>query len=303
MAALPTNSVNSMLGFPADARLLIINLDDFGFCNAINRGIMEVLNTGIVRSTSVMMTCPWAGQAIHYLHEHPEISVGVHLTAISDPAEYHWGPLQPSAKVSSLVDEAGFFYDFAGRHARMSEIELDQLELEFRAQIEAVLAAGLHPDHLDWHSLRIRDWAPIPALITRLGAEYGLAVRVMGEGWVNRVQGQGLPCIDRDFLDSYLIDPVIKAARYRQLLHELPAGLNEWAVHPGLDCEELITLEPEGNHFRQSDHDFWTSAEAKKLIDSEGITLVDYRLLQSFWRKDSPSFLIKRDKGDCYGIK
>ncbi len=32
---------------------------------------------------------------------------------------------------------------------------LDELEVEFRAQIDTVLAAGLMPTHLDWHSIRI----------------------------------------------------------------------------------------------------------------------------------------------------
>jgi len=32
-------------------------------------------------------------------------------------------------------------------------VRLDELEVEFRAQIEAVLFAGLKPTHLDWHCL------------------------------------------------------------------------------------------------------------------------------------------------------
>jgi hypothetical protein len=68
------------------------------------------------------------------------------------------------------------------------------------------------------------------------------------------------------------------------MLHDLPAGLSEWAVHPGLDNSELLALEPDGNHFRQTDFDFWTSQMAKDIIKSEGIILIDYRALQAVWR-------------------
>jgi len=57
------------------------------------------------------------------------------------------------------------------------------------------------------------------------------------------VQSQGLPANDYDFLDSYLLDPVDRSARYAELLHELPVGLSEWAVHPGLDNSELLAIE------------------------------------------------------------
>ena len=277
-------STSKLLGYPEDARLLILNADDFGFCGAVNEGIMGVLEAGLVCSTSLMMPCPVSREAFEYLLAHSQISVGVHLTVISDPAHHRCGPLLPKEKVQTRVDSSGYFYDFDGRHSRMNEINLRELELEFRAQIESVLAAGLHPDHLDWHSLRIRDWTPIPALITRLAAEYGLALRVMGQGWIKHVLSQGLPCIDRDFLDSYSIDPAQKTAQFKQLLHDLPCGLNEWAVHPGLDGAELLSLEPGGNHFRQSDFDFLTSHAARGLIDEECILLIDYRSLQPVWK-------------------
>ena len=115
--------------------------------------------------------------------------------------------------------------------------------------------------------------------------EYGLALRVRGRTWIEKVQSQGLPTIDYDFLDSYGLDPVGKAARYAQLLHELPAGLSEWAVHPGLDNAELLAIEADGNHERQTDYDFWTSRQAKDVVEEEGIVLLDYRALQEVWRE------------------
>jgi len=51
---------NRLLGYPVDARLLIINADDFGMCNAINEAIFRTMKEGVVHSTSLMVPCPWA---------------------------------------------------------------------------------------------------------------------------------------------------------------------------------------------------------------------------------------------------
>ncbi len=222
---------------------------------------------------------------MHFLADHPEIPFGVHLTVISDPVDYRWGPVTSGEKVSSLIDRAGYFYNFEAMPAFLAQVELDQLEVEFRAQIEAVLAAGLKPTHLDWHALRIAGRTDILDLIIRLAKEYGLALRVIGQALIEKLQSQGLPTIDYDFLDSYLLDPRNKTARYAQLLHELPAGLSEWAVHPGLDNAELLALEPAGNHERQKDFDFWTSQQAKDIVKEEGIIILDYRALQVVWSR------------------
>jgi hypothetical protein len=94
-----------------------------------------------------------------------------------------------------------------------------------------------------------------------------------------------LPTSDYDFLDSYLLDPVVKSGRYAQLLRELPADLSEWAVHPRLDSAELLAIEPDGNHIRQTDFDFLMSREAKDIVEEEGIILLDYRAAQAVWKE------------------
>ena len=282
-----TNSqTNRLLGYPADARLLIINADDFGMCNSVNEAIIGTLKEGVVRSTSLMAVCPWALQAINFLKHHPDIPIGVHLTAISDSINNHWRPLTAAEKVPSLVDEAGYFYDFEHMPEFMARVRLDQLEMEFRAQIEAVLAAGLEPAHLDWHSLRIRDRTDIFDVMFGLAREYGLALRVASQSSIEKLQSLGFPTHDHDVLDSYLLDPINKTARYAELLRKLAAGLSEWAVHPGLDSAELLAIEPGGTRIRQADFDFLTSQQAKEIVKEEEIILLDYRALQKVWKEN-----------------
>jgi hypothetical protein len=186
-------------------------------------------------------------------------------------------------KAPSLIDKAGYFHNFEQMPEFLAQVRLEQLEMEFRGQIEAVLAAGLKPTHLDWHSLRIGGREDIFDVMLKLAKEYGLALRVVGRSSIEKVQSQGLPTNDYDFMDSYHLDPVGKSARYAQMLRELPAGLSEWAVHPALDNTELLAIEPDGNHIRQTHFDFLMSREAKDIVNGEGIILLDYRALQTLW--------------------
>jgi hypothetical protein len=281
---MPNNrQTNRLLGYPADARLLLINADDFGMCHAINEAIFRTLTKGLVRSTSLMTPSPWALHAMHLLREHPFIAFGVHLTVICDTVNYKFGPLTCKQKVPSLVDETGYFYNFERMPVLLAQAKLDELEAEFRAQIEAVLAAQLKPTHLDWHCLRFGDRVDIFDLMLALAKDYGLALRVVGQQVIERVQRQGLPTNDYDFLDSFGLDLPDKAARYGQLLRELPAGLSEWAVHPGLSNDELQVIQPGGIQVRQTDFDFLMSQAAQEIVNEEGIILVNYRALQAVW--------------------
>ena len=277
------SQANRLLGYPADARLLFINADDFGMCNAVNEAIFRTLKESVVRSTTLMTPCPWALHAMHFLADHPEIPFGVHLTVISDWYDYRWGPVAARERVSSLIDKSGSFYNFEHMPEFLAQARLDQLEMEFRVQIEVVLGAGLKPTHLDWHSLRLGGRADIFEIMLGLAKEYGLALRVAGRSLIENLQSQGLPTNDYDFLDSYLIDPVNKSAHYAQMLHDLPIGLTEWAVHPALDNAELLAIEPDGKHIRQTDFEFLMSQEAKDIVKEEGIILLDYRALQVVW--------------------
>ena len=143
--------MNARLGYPADARLLIINADDFGMCLATNAATIQAMRAGIASSTTIMTPCPWAPHALRLLAQHPDLAFGVHLTLIAEHPGYRWGPLAGRDAVPSLVDAAGSFYRDDQRDAFLARAALHEVEIEFRAQITTVLAAGLAPTHLDWH--------------------------------------------------------------------------------------------------------------------------------------------------------
>ena len=284
MSQVHKSQTNRRLGYPDDARLLLINADDFGMCHAINTAIFHTLKDGVVCSTTLMAPCPWALHAMKLLRDNPDIAFGVHLTVICETVNYRWGPITARDKTPSLIDETGYFFSSERIREFLAQAKLDELELEFRAQIETVLAAKLKPTHLDWHCLDSGGRADIFDLTFGLAKEYGLALRVYERPLIEQMQRQGLPTDDHDLLDSFRLDTVDKPARYAQMLRNLPVGLSEWAVHPGLENAELQAIQPDGVRVRQTDFEFLMSLEAHEIIQQEGIVLLSYKPLQAVWQ-------------------
>jgi hypothetical protein len=274
---------SELLGFPSDARVLIVNNDDFGMYHAINAAVVRSIEEGIASSCSLMVPCPWAQHAMHLLRERPEIPFGIHLTLFCDTTHYGWGPLTAKERVPSLLDDRGQLFTPAQVPELLARAHLDEVELEFRAQVNAVLDAGLTPTHLDWHCLYDGGRSDILDLTVALAAEHGLAVRVCDEPGRTNLQRQGVPVFDHELMDSFALDIDGKPAQYAELLHNLPVGLSEWAVHPGLGNDESQAIDPDGWRVRRTDYEFLTSPEARELMRQEGIIVTDYRPLQQAW--------------------
>jgi predicted glycoside hydrolase/deacetylase ChbG (UPF0249 family) len=119
-------------------------------------------------------------------------------------------------------------------------------------------------------------------LAMALAEEYGLAARVWLDDGRRKAREQGKPVVDNAFLDSYSVGVHGKAATYARMVRDLPPGLSEWAVHPAHGTEEWQSIDPAWR-VRQGDYAFLTSPEAREVLDREGITVIDYRLLQHVW--------------------
>jgi predicted glycoside hydrolase/deacetylase ChbG (UPF0249 family) len=277
---------SELLGFAPDARVLIVNCDDFGMHDAINAAVVDSIENGIASSASLMLPCPAAASAMRLLRERPHIPFGIHLALIRDSREDCWGPIAAKADVPSLLDPGtGELYvdTPAQRTALLAEARLTDIERELRAQIDAVVDAGLAPTHLDWHCLADGGRADILDLAMVLAEEYGLAARVWLDEGRRKAREQGKPVVDNAFLDSYAIGLDGRAETCARMLRELPRGLTEWAVHPAHGDEPRQTIEPSGWQIRRSDHAFLTSAQAREILEQESITLSDYRPLQAAW--------------------
>ena len=276
--------MTEQLGVGADARILILNCDDLGMYPAINRGIVEAVTRGMATTCSLMTPCPGASQAIELLRRHPEMPFGIHLTVVCDLPALRWGPLVSKEKVPSLLNDEGELFNVHQLDELMAQARLDELELEFRAQIEMALAANLEPTHLDWHCYRDGGRDDVFELGVALAHEYGLALRASDRAAQQRLKKDGLPANDHPLLDSFSLDLDGKSARYAEMLRALPPGLTQWAVHPALADDEAKAVDPDGWRVRHSDYEFLISAEAHEVAVQENVVLMDYTPVQQLWR-------------------
>lgn len=147
---------------------LLVNADDFGFSRGVNHGIIDSHKYGIVNSTTIMMNAAASEHAIELAKKTPTLKVGVHLVLT-------WGkPLL--SDVPSLVDENGFFKKQSILIEQPSEISLHELEREWSAQIDLLLASGIVPTHFDSHHHvhGIKTFYPV---VKKLSEHYQLPIR------------------------------------------------------------------------------------------------------------------------------
>ena len=67
---------SELLGLRPDARVLIVNCDDFRMHDAVNSAVVESIEKGIASACSLMVPCPAAADAMRLLRERPHISFG-----------------------------------------------------------------------------------------------------------------------------------------------------------------------------------------------------------------------------------
>src|SRR6267378_983818 len=145
-------SLAEKLGFPRDAKLLIVHADDVGVTHSVNAATIQALESGLVNSASLMVPCPWFPEIADYAKSHPAADFGLHLTLTSERVYYRWGPVASKDKVPSLVDQNGYFH-----HDWSPETHIDpkEVEIEIRAQVARAFAMGVKPTHLDSHQNRL----------------------------------------------------------------------------------------------------------------------------------------------------
>ena len=169
-------STAERLGYKADARVLILNADDFGMCHDQNEGVMTGLKDGVFTSSTILVTCPWFEEAADFARKNPAADLGVHLTLTAEWDTYKWGPVLGARAVPSLVDERGYLWQTVAQvyeHAR-----LDEAEAELRAQIEKAVAAGIDVTHLDSHMGTLQLRLDYHEIYARLANECRVPIRL-----------------------------------------------------------------------------------------------------------------------------
>ncbi|NLH47588.1 MAG: ChbG/HpnK family deacetylase [Myxococcales bacterium] len=274
--------LNELLGYPKDSRLLILNADDAGVCHAINEGIVEIFKAGLVKSSSVMIPAPWLMEFVHLKKENPAIKCGVHLTTTSEWRGLRWGPVASRDKVPSLLDSEGYFY--ASEHDFFAKAAPEEVELEFRAQIERAIALGLQPTHIDSHMGAYHWDERFFQIAYELAKEFGLAMRIAYAPRRDRLRQEGKACVDRLIWDSYEVPIGDRSLYYRENLKRLEPGVTEIIIHPSKDTEELRAICQNTAINRVFDLEFFSCQEIQTFLAREGIVCIGYDALQALQR-------------------
>ena len=286
-------------------RNLIVNADDLGWTEGVNRGIAEAHRNGIVTSASLLANGAAFASAVELARTTPVLGVGVHLN-LSDGE-----PVAPRELVTSLLNQRG---ELEGkpeslllRLARRS-VSLEEVEREWDAQILKVRDSGIQPTHLDGH----RHVQMLPGLFEialRLAKRHGIAaIRISHEASSLRaalssgtkqkgavvmrqgVQARGLKLLAPDAREQAERAGIATADYFcgiaqtgeltregvLRLLEILPEGATELMCHPGYVDAELAKSGTRLQASRQKDVEILTDTEIRNLVASQGIRLIDY---------------------------
>jgi len=279
-------SLAEKLGFPRDAKLLIVHADDVGVTHAVNAATIKALDTGLVNSASIMVPCPWFPEIADYAKSHPELDFGLHLTLTSERVYYRWGPVAAKDRVPSLVDENGYFHHDWKASTKINPAEV---ELELRAQIDRAYSMGVGPTHLDSHQYRLyENGKDLFEVILRLAHEYKLPVFVARDWFLDHpyLESSLTPAdivLDHTVTISPAVLPERWADFYKTALKNLQPGVTEFVIHVAFADEEMKAATRErdtwGAAWRQRDFDFFTSQEFRQLLEQQNIKLVTWREL------------------------
>ena len=287
---------------------LIVNADDLGWTEGVNRGIVEAHRRGLVTSTSLLANGRAFDSALAVSRNHPELGIGVHLNLSDGP------PTAEASSVRGLLNSSGqleggpesLLLRIAGRSLRVEEVER-----EWDAQIAKVKSAGIVPTHLDGHK-HVHMLPGLLEVALRLARKHGVgAIRIAHEESRLRtllasgdgpqsgvrlkqgVQARGLKLLARDAREM-AERAGISAADYfcgiaqtgvmtregvERLLEALSDGTTEFMCHPGYVDEELRASSTRLQGSRQAELEILTDVSIRKLVAIKGIRLINYAFL------------------------
>jgi len=282
------------LGYPADARLLILNGDDLGVCHAANAATFDAMRHGLLTAASLMLPCPWAYAACCECRDQPDLDVGVHLTLTSEWPTYRWGPVLGAVRCPSLVEELGFFpkNPEAGLYERG---EPDQILAEATAQIQRALAWGLDPTNLDGHMGTFYSHPRYLSVYVELARRYALPLRLPprrvyaareAADMYDQLPLAGLLCND-DMRFIALQNPPALKGQLLETLRTLEPGVTELVLHAALPTPEAQAIMGDWAARAEAYRLMAEDEDVQRAIEEAGVTRIGWRALRDAQRAES----------------
>ena len=274
-------TIQERLGYPRDARLLVIHADDAGMAHSVNRATLEALEQGWITSASILVVCPWFPEVARWARAHLDADLGIHLALNSEWTPFRWGPVSPVDKVSSLLDDEGYLP--LVEETVLAKARPKEAERELRSQIDRALAAGIRITHLDAHMGTVGGTPALIEVYRRLGRKYEVPV-LLDRG---RQYPPGAEIPDAEVLVDRILEmtpgvPVTEwQAAYERMLAPLPPGVYQLIVHLAWDDEEMRGAtwdHPDwGAAWRQADLDLVKSESFRNFLSQQGFVRVGWK--------------------------
>lgn len=283
------------------AKYLIVNADDYGMCTAANEAVQELFLGGWLKSSTIMIPCPAAKEAVQFSIDHPEFAIGVHTTLTSEWAKYRWKPLTNG---KSLVDEEGYMWhesDMVEKNAKYKEIEA-----EVRAQIDYAHKLGMKPSHIDNHMGSLYGHytgrLSLGKMALRICGDYGYAYRIFTKNdkricpkgtpyalysaitILTRMWGKKYNVIMPDYLlfpdwnDDMRVSYEVYRDTILKIWTDLPDGVTETFIHPSIENDELKGITGRWLD-RVWEYQLMKDPYTHEYLKKHGVELISYREL------------------------
>jgi predicted glycoside hydrolase/deacetylase ChbG (UPF0249 family) len=189
---------------------LVINADDFGYFTSVSRGIIECARKGAIHATAVMANGPRFHKLVKWLHDVPNIDLGVHLNIT-------YG-LPVSKECRRLLATSGGTFKSKIATAAMlitKKMSYADVKAEWCTQIDKCLSAGLKLRYLNSHE-HTHIVPIISGLLPELADEYGISfIRQPSPDWIHR------PITLSTLLRNLLIGLTVVSSPSHQSMHNI----------------------------------------------------------------------------------
>lgn len=273
----------------SQARYLIVNADDLGFTEGINRGIIEAHEAGILTSASLMANGPAFEHAVKLCQRYPSLDVGAHLTLVQLPSLSCPGARLPASLPELLV--------------ALSKGQLDP-RAEFRAQLRRLETVGIKVSHLDTHK-HTHLHPRVLASLLEVAAEFGIRwvrqpfdweppgmprwlasfLRVplfFSHAWFRR-KLQQYGCATTHHFSGFWLTGKLDAHKLKRAIENLRSGVTELMCHPGYCTAELLKAPTRLKQSREQELAALLDPSVRAVLAAANVRLVNFSQLDQLW--------------------
>lgn len=281
-------------------RRLIVNADDFGLTEGVNRAIAEGNRSGIVTSATLMANAKATNAAIALAKAQPSLKAGCHVVLIDGV------PL--ATNLPSLTEDSPQFRSSLKQFAMAAvrgQVAADEIQREAEAQIRKIQSCGITLTHVDSHKhthmfphvlrpvLRaakacgiravrnpfepLRSW-PIGMVLGAPGlwlrSSGVMAFQMFAAKFRRALKEEGM--VSTDGTVGIAVTGMLDQKKLLRILGALPQGTWELVCHPGYSDSDLQAAGTRLTKSREVELAALTSVETKKALTARQIELISY---------------------------